>query len=130
VLPQVPTTVFTPIEYGCVGLSEEAAIATFGEENVETFLSTFTPLEWKIPEERSHDTVLAKVGGWVLRDRSVAVADACRVPRVVHCAARVQQARGPACGGLPLRRSERWRGDARCVHARGCGCAVVALPRC
>ena len=31
----VPTTVFTPLEYGSVGLSEEAAIAQYGEENIE-----------------------------------------------------------------------------------------------
>jgi thioredoxin reductase (NADPH) len=26
----VPTTVFTPLEYGCVGYSQEEAIKTFG----------------------------------------------------------------------------------------------------
>jgi thioredoxin reductase (NADPH) len=26
----VPTTVFTPLEYGCVGYSQEDAIKTFG----------------------------------------------------------------------------------------------------
>ena len=31
----VPTTVFTPIEYGAIGFSEEEAIETLGEENVE-----------------------------------------------------------------------------------------------
>lgn len=31
----VPTTVFTPLEYGCVGLSEEDAIARHGKENIE-----------------------------------------------------------------------------------------------
>ena len=31
----VPTTVFTPLEYGSVGLSEDAAIAKYGEENIE-----------------------------------------------------------------------------------------------
>lgn len=35
---QVPTTVFTPLEYGCVGLSEEAAVARHGEEHVEVSL--------------------------------------------------------------------------------------------
>jgi hypothetical protein len=33
----VPTTVFTPLEYGSVGYTEEDAIAQFGEENVEVF---------------------------------------------------------------------------------------------
>lgn len=31
----VATTVFTPLEYGCVGLSEETAVKRFGEENIE-----------------------------------------------------------------------------------------------
>ncbi|KAF7457129.1 thioredoxin reductase [Cryptosporidium felis] len=41
----VPTTVFTPIEYGHVGLSSEAAIAKYGEEDIEEYLSEFTTLE-------------------------------------------------------------------------------------
>ncbi|XP_074062598.1 thioredoxin reductase 2, mitochondrial isoform X2 [Macrotis lagotis] len=31
----VPTTVFTPLEYGCVGLSEEQAEKRYGEEGIE-----------------------------------------------------------------------------------------------
>ena len=31
----VPTTVFTPIEYGAIGYSEEEAIQAFGAENIE-----------------------------------------------------------------------------------------------
>lgn len=31
----VPTTVFTPLEYGCVGLNEENAIDKFGDDFVE-----------------------------------------------------------------------------------------------
>lgn len=31
----VPTTVFTPLEYGSCGLSEEKAIEYHGEENLE-----------------------------------------------------------------------------------------------
>lgn len=41
----VPTTVFTPIEYGYVGLSSEAAIAKYGEEDVEEYLLEFNTLE-------------------------------------------------------------------------------------
>lgn len=33
----VPTTVFTPLEYGCVGLSEEDAVDKYGEDNLEVF---------------------------------------------------------------------------------------------
>lgn len=32
---QVPTTVFTPLEYGAIGFTERQAIDQFGEENVE-----------------------------------------------------------------------------------------------
>nr|ACV31866.1 thioredoxin reductase [Cryptosporidium parvum] len=41
----VPTTVFTPIEYGHVGLSSEAAIAKYGEDDIEEYLSEFSTLE-------------------------------------------------------------------------------------
>ena len=41
----VATTVFTPLEYGCCGLSEEDALARYGEDNVEIYHSNFTPLE-------------------------------------------------------------------------------------
>lgn len=33
----VPTTVFTPLEYGCCGLSEEDAAAKYGEDNLATY---------------------------------------------------------------------------------------------
>lgn len=51
---QVPTTVFTPIEYGCCGLAEEDAIAKFGEENIEIFHSYFQPLEWTVPHKQEN----------------------------------------------------------------------------
>lgn len=41
----IPTTVFTPLEYSCVGLNEKEAIARHGEENIEVYHSRFTPLE-------------------------------------------------------------------------------------
>jgi hypothetical protein len=34
----VATTVFTPLEYGCVGMSEEAALDRIGAEDVEVLL--------------------------------------------------------------------------------------------
>jgi len=42
----VPTTVFTPLEYGACGYSEEDAKAKFGEENIATYHTEFKPLEW------------------------------------------------------------------------------------
>lgn len=41
----IPTTVFTPLEYGCVGMSEEDALAMFGEDNVAIYHNAFKPLE-------------------------------------------------------------------------------------
>lgn len=41
----VPTTVFTPYEYGCVGLTEEEALQRYGEHDVEVYLQEFTTLE-------------------------------------------------------------------------------------
>ncbi|KAM7536134.1 hypothetical protein Aperf_G00000091369 [Anoplocephala perfoliata] len=56
----VPTTVFTPLEYGCIGFSEEAAIEKFGDENIDVFHSHFHPLEWTIPH-RQENTCYAKL---------------------------------------------------------------------
>ncbi|CAB3369746.1 Hypothetical predicted protein [Cloeon dipterum] len=44
----VPTTVFTPLEYGCVGLSEEDALAKYGAENIEVYHTHFQPLEYAL----------------------------------------------------------------------------------
>ena len=44
----VATTVYTPLEYGCAGLSEEEAIEQLGEANIETYHSYFKPLEWAV----------------------------------------------------------------------------------
>ncbi|XP_062500588.1 thioredoxin reductase 1, cytoplasmic-like isoform X2 [Corticium candelabrum] len=50
----IPTTVFTPMEYGCVGLSTEKAINQFGSENIETYHAFYHPLELTIPPEREN----------------------------------------------------------------------------
>jgi len=47
---QVATAVFTPLEYGAVGLSEEAAAE--GCASTEVFHSSFAPLEWALSHER------------------------------------------------------------------------------
>uniref|UniRef100_A0A8C5YCQ5 Thioredoxin reductase 2 n=1 Tax=Microcebus murinus TaxID=30608 RepID=A0A8C5YCQ5_MICMU len=46
----VPTTVFTPLEYGCVGLSEEEAVAHHGQERVEIYHAHYKPLEFTVAE--------------------------------------------------------------------------------
>lgn len=43
----VPTCVFTPIEYGACGLSEEDAQKKFGKENLSNYHIKFKPLEWQ-----------------------------------------------------------------------------------
>jgi len=44
----VCTTVFTPLEYGCCGYSEEEANEKYGEEDIEVFHQSFWPLEWTV----------------------------------------------------------------------------------
>jgi len=44
----VCTTVFTPLEYGCCGLSEEDAIQKYGEDDIEVYHQSFWPLEWTV----------------------------------------------------------------------------------
>jgi len=56
----VPTTVFTPLEYGTIGLSEEAAIEKYGEENLEIYHAYFQPLEHTLPH-RSENQVYTKL---------------------------------------------------------------------
>ncbi|XP_067134924.1 thioredoxin reductase 2, mitochondrial-like isoform X1 [Centruroides vittatus] len=51
----VPTTVFTPLEYGCVGFSEETAVKLHKEEKIEIYHSFYKPLESVVTgEETSH----------------------------------------------------------------------------
>jgi len=56
----VPTTIFTPIEYGCCGLTEEAAIEKFGADNVEVYLQFYQPYEWSLPH-RDENTCFMKL---------------------------------------------------------------------
>lgn len=56
----VPTTVFTPLEYSACGLSEEKAKEKYGEDNIEVYHSDFWPLEWTVAG-RSNDDCYAKI---------------------------------------------------------------------
>jgi len=47
----VPTTVFTPLEYGAIGLTEVDAKAQHGEANIATYHTRFTPLEWMFDKQ-------------------------------------------------------------------------------
>lgn len=57
----IATTVFTPLEYGAIGLAEEDAIKKFGEENIDVYHSTFKPLEWSYNDERQPTSCYAKL---------------------------------------------------------------------
>ena len=48
----VPTTVFTPLEYGSVGYSEEDAIEEF-DQFIKVYHTYFTPLEWQFDKAMS-----------------------------------------------------------------------------
>ncbi|NXU15421.1 TRXR3 reductase, partial [Pardalotus punctatus] len=56
----VPTTVFTPLEYGSCGFPEEKAIEEYGKQNLEVYHSLFWPLEWTVPG-RDNNTCYAKI---------------------------------------------------------------------
>lgn len=47
---KVATTVFTPLEFGTVGLSEEKAIESYGESNIEVYHAFYKPLEFTVSE--------------------------------------------------------------------------------
>ncbi|CAJ0597801.1 unnamed protein product [Cylicocyclus nassatus] len=56
-----PTTVFTPLELGTVGLTEKFAEELFGAENIEVYHSHFTPYEHVIPQDEDSTHCYAKV---------------------------------------------------------------------
>lgn len=58
----VPTTVFSPLEYGCVGYSETEAQEKFGAENISCYHTGFQPLEWQFNKYRPEtDSCYVKV---------------------------------------------------------------------
>jgi len=56
----VPTTVYTPLEYGAVGYAEEDAEAKFGKSRLEVYHAYFTPLELTLPH-RGENACYAKL---------------------------------------------------------------------
>jgi pyruvate/2-oxoglutarate dehydrogenase complex dihydrolipoamide dehydrogenase (E3) component len=48
---QVATCVFTPLELGTVGYSEDKAIEVLGADKVDCVISQFAPLEWTVAED-------------------------------------------------------------------------------
>ncbi|KAM9810888.1 thioredoxin reductase 2, tandem duplicate 2 [Neosynchiropus ocellatus] len=57
----VATTVFTPLEYGCVGLSEEEAERRHGKDGIEVYHAFYKPLEFTVAERHSSQCYLKVV---------------------------------------------------------------------
>ena len=57
----IATTVFTPLEFGTVGLTEDSAIEKYGKDDVDCYVSTFTPLEWTIAHKHDDVSCFAKI---------------------------------------------------------------------
>ena len=57
----IATTVFTALEYGCIGLSEESAKEKFGEDNIEIYHTHFKPLEWNFNWEHEDNSCYTKI---------------------------------------------------------------------
>ena len=55
----IATAVYTPLEYGCVGLSEEEAREKY--KNVETYRRVFVPLEYSMVENRNETECFSKI---------------------------------------------------------------------
>uniref|UniRef100_A0A673M5Q2 Thioredoxin reductase 1, cytoplasmic-like n=1 Tax=Sinocyclocheilus rhinocerous TaxID=307959 RepID=A0A673M5Q2_9TELE len=56
----VPTTVFTPMEYGSCGYPEEKAVEIYGQQNLEIYHSLFWPLEFTVAG-RDNNRCYAKI---------------------------------------------------------------------
>lgn len=67
----VATTVFTPLEYGCIGLAEEKAIEKFGKDNVRVFTTSFKPLVWNFNAKRDPKASFGKLVVHIPTDKVV-----------------------------------------------------------
>lgn len=65
------TTVFTPLEYGCCGLSEEEAKEKYGEEDIEVFHQSFWPLEWTVAHRPDNSCYCKLITAKSLNERVV-----------------------------------------------------------
>uniref|UniRef100_A0A3Q2WTK4 Thioredoxin reductase 2, tandem duplicate 1 n=1 Tax=Haplochromis burtoni TaxID=8153 RepID=A0A3Q2WTK4_HAPBU len=59
----VPTTVFTPLEYSCVGLSEEEAEKRHGKDGIEIYHAFYKPLEFTVAERDASQCYIKVRGG-------------------------------------------------------------------
>ncbi|CAD7968010.1 unnamed protein product [Amoebophrya sp. A120] len=57
----VATTVFTPLEFGTVGLSEDDALEKYGKSGIEVYHGYQHPLEWRCNHDRSKTACYMKM---------------------------------------------------------------------
>lgn len=57
----VATAVFSPVEYGSVGYSQEKAYETFKQDNISIYHAVFRPFEWVLNETRPKDACYIKM---------------------------------------------------------------------
>mmetsp|Transcript_98130 Transcript_98130/g.262041 ORF Transcript_98130/g.262041 Transcript_98130/m.262041 type:complete len:272 (-) Transcript_98130:454-1269(-) len=69
----VPTTVFTPLEYGCIGYNEEEAFAKFGKENIIVYQSPIKPLHWATNPERGDSCYVKLICNKLEKEKVVGV---------------------------------------------------------
>ena len=55
---KVSTTIFTPLEYSCVGWTEEHAREVLGDDGLEVYHTNFLPLEWTVSHGEPNDCYL------------------------------------------------------------------------
>jgi len=51
----VVTCIFTPLEYGCVGMHETEALEKYDEDSIDVFHTSFKPLEWNFLDSKKAD---------------------------------------------------------------------------
>ena len=69
----IPTTVFSPTEYSFVGLTEEEAIAKYGEDNIEVYHREAVPLELSIYRDNAKTAYLKVITMWENEQRVVGI---------------------------------------------------------
>jgi thioredoxin reductase (NADPH) len=57
----IPSCVYTPLEYGFCGLTEEGAKEKYGKEQIIVYHSGFKPLEWNFLQSRESDACYIKL---------------------------------------------------------------------
>lgn len=69
----VCTTVFTPLEYSCVGWSEDHAKEMLGDDALDVYHTHFIPLEWTVSHGEPNDCYLKVLVDLSSRNRVVGI---------------------------------------------------------